>query len=186
MNTDCLIALSFSSFFFLFFIYSQFDWICCNQPRVSVCVSVRVFVRVMSTAQTEEPILMKLSTNHLLYICEVHFSPILKIQIWWGHGGHFSCFYIQSIWPSLTEYVAINPGCLSVCLSVFLCHLYYPNRWTARFWWNFIPKSPVLHLLNTFFSNFENSNWWRYCGHFSCFWMWHSHCHNFAPIFIKF
>ena len=54
-------------------------------PRVSVCVSVClcvcVSVCVISTAQTNRPILMKLSTNHLLCICSIRFSPILKIQI---------------------------------------------------------------------------------------------------------
>merc|ERR1712105_212000 len=54
-------------------------------PRVSVCVcvclSVCPSVCVISTAQTNGPILMKLSTNHLQYICSIRFSPILKIQV---------------------------------------------------------------------------------------------------------
>merc|ERR1712074_457537 len=54
-------------------------------PRVSVCVSVCVCVCVsvcvISIAQTNRPILMKLSTNHLQYICSIHFYPILKIQV---------------------------------------------------------------------------------------------------------
>merc|ERR1712074_319768 len=50
-------------------------------PRVSVCVSVCLSVCVISTAQTNGPILMKLSTNHLQYICSIPFSPILKIQV---------------------------------------------------------------------------------------------------------
>ena len=86
------------SVFFQFevvFIFSQFDWICCNGPRgvcVCVCLSVCVSVCVISTAQTDGPILMKLSTNHLQHICSIRFSPILKIQIWWRHGGHYCCF----------------------------------------------------------------------------------------------
>merc|ERR1712148_46934 len=48
---------------------------------VCVCVCVCLSVCVISTAQTDRPILMKLSTNHLLCICSIHFSPILKIQI---------------------------------------------------------------------------------------------------------
>merc|ERR1712105_202653 len=43
----------------------------------SVCPSVCV----ISTAQTDGPILMKLSTYYLQYICSIRFSPILKIQI---------------------------------------------------------------------------------------------------------
>ena len=62
-------------------------------PRVSVCecvcMCVCACVCVISTAQTDRLILIKLSTNHLLHIS---FSPILKIHIWWRHGGHYSYF----------------------------------------------------------------------------------------------
>ena len=51
-------------------------------PRVcvclSVCVSVCLCVCVISTAPTDVPILIRLSTNHLQHICSIHFSPILK------------------------------------------------------------------------------------------------------------
>ena len=70
------------------------SWVClcvCVSVCVDVCVAVYVFVGV-STAQTDKPILMKLSTNHFLLICSILFSPILKIQIWWRHGGHYCCF----------------------------------------------------------------------------------------------
>ena len=77
-------------------ILSQFDWICCNRHqgvclsvrvRACVCVSVCVClclckcvcVCVIATAQTDGPILMKLCTNHFLWICSIRFSPILKI-----------------------------------------------------------------------------------------------------------
>ena len=40
-----------------------------------MCLSVHV----ICTAQTDGPVLMKLSTNHLLYICSIRFSSILKI-----------------------------------------------------------------------------------------------------------
>merc|ERR1712203_265244 len=46
--------------------------------------------------------------------------------------------------------------CLSVCLSVCVSHLYSPNGWT-----NFdetFHKSFSMNLLNTFFSDFDNSN----------------------------
>jgi len=56
-----------------------------------VCLCVCACVCVISTAQTSGPILMKLYTNHLLWICSIRFSPVLKIQIWWPHGGHYSC-----------------------------------------------------------------------------------------------
>ena len=81
------------------FIFSHFDWICCNRTQgvcvsvcvcVCVCVSVCLYVCVTSTAQTDEPILMKLSTNHLTDICQCHFSRFLKFRIWWRHGGHFA------------------------------------------------------------------------------------------------
>ena len=48
-------------------------------PRMSV--RLYVFVCVISTAQTDGLILMKLYTNHLEHICEVHLSPILNISI---------------------------------------------------------------------------------------------------------
>ena len=61
-----------------FYIFSQFDWICCNWPQgVSLCVCLSMCV--ISIAQTDGPILIKLSTNQLLYICSICFSPILKI-----------------------------------------------------------------------------------------------------------
>ena len=53
----------------------------CACVCVCVCVWGCVFVCVISTAQMGEPILVKLFTNHLLYICEVSFPPILNIQI---------------------------------------------------------------------------------------------------------
>ena len=94
------VFLKFSWFFF--YIFSQFDiqsiWLNMLQSTpgcLSVRVCVCVYVFVISTAQTDGPILMKLSTNHLQYICLIHFSPILKIQIWWRHGGHFSCFRLE-------------------------------------------------------------------------------------------
>jgi len=96
-----------------FFIFSQFDWICCNGPQ-SVCVCV----------------------------------------------------------------------CVCVCLCVRLCHLYSPNEWTD--FDETFHKSSTVHLLNTFFSDFENSSWWRHGGHYCCFWIRHSHGRNFAPIIFKF
>merc|ERR1712074_62343 len=45
---------------------------------------------------------------------------------------------------------------VSVCPCVCVCHLYSPNRWTdfdETFY-----KLSTTHLLNTFFSDFENSN----------------------------
>ena len=73
------------------FIFSQFDWICCNRPQ-GVCLCVCVSVCVISTAQTSGPILMKLYTNHLQHICSILFSPILNIHIWWRHCGHY-CYF---------------------------------------------------------------------------------------------
>merc|ERR1712105_384522 len=64
---------------------------------------------------------------------------------------------------NLTEYVVIDPRvsvCLcvfvSVCVSVCLCHLYSPNE-STDFDETFY-KSSAMYLLNTFFSDFENSN----------------------------
>ena len=48
---------------------------------VYVCLSVCLSVCVISTAQTDGPILMKLCTNDLEYICECHFSRFLKFRI---------------------------------------------------------------------------------------------------------
>ena len=61
-----------------------------NPGCVCVCLSVCASVCVISTAQTNEPILMKLYTNDLEYICECHFSRFLKFRIWWRHSGHFA------------------------------------------------------------------------------------------------
>ena len=70
-----------------------------SKSMVSVLVCVRVsvclFVCVNSTAHTDWSILMKLSTNDLEDICQWHFSPILKIQNGWRHGGHFVCFSMR-------------------------------------------------------------------------------------------
>ena len=78
------------TFYILPFLYSviltEYDAI---DPRTCVCLSVFV----ISIAQTDGPIWMNLSTNHLLHIYSIHFSPILKIQNWWRHGGHFNCFW---------------------------------------------------------------------------------------------
>ena len=49
--------------------------------RLSVCLSVCASVCVISTAQTVGPILMKLYTNDLEYICQCHFSRFLKFRI---------------------------------------------------------------------------------------------------------
>merc|ERR1712148_120872 len=46
--------------------------------------------------------------------------------------------------------------CLSVCPSVRLCHLYSPNERTD--FDETFHKSFSMNLLNTFFSDFENSN----------------------------
>ena len=58
-----------------------------------------------------------------------------------------------------------TPGCLCVCPSVCLCHLYSPNEWTD--FDETFHKSSTVHLLNTFFSDFENSNlmtsWRPFC-----------------------
>ena len=61
------------------------------EPRVCVCVYMCMYacvyvcmyarVCVISTAQTDEPILMKLSTNDLTDICQCHFSRFLKFRI---------------------------------------------------------------------------------------------------------
>merc|ERR1712074_409107 len=56
---------------------------------------------------------------------------------------------------NLTEYVAMDPR-VCVCLCVCVSHLYSPNGRT-----NFdetLHKSFSMNLLNTFFSDFENSN----------------------------
>ena len=74
----------------LFFIFSQFDWICCNGPQgVCLCVCPSVCLSVSSLQPKQ---VYRFSSNYLRYICEVSFSPILKIQIWWRHGGHYCCF----------------------------------------------------------------------------------------------
>ena len=49
------------------------------EPRVCVCVYVRLCVCGSSPAQTDGSILMKFSTNDLTDICEVRFPRILKI-----------------------------------------------------------------------------------------------------------
>ena len=46
-----------------------------------VCVYVCVSVCVISTALTDEPILMKLYTNNLEYICECRFLRFWKFRI---------------------------------------------------------------------------------------------------------
>jgi len=78
-----------------FYIQSNFDWIYCDRTE-GVCAYVRlcvcVSVCVISTAKTNEPILMKFSINDLEDICQWHFSRILKIQNGWRHGGHFVRF----------------------------------------------------------------------------------------------
>merc|ERR1712074_355585 len=54
--------------------------------------------------------------------------------------------------------------CVSVCLCVCVCvcHLYSPNEWTD--FDETFHKSSTMNLLNTLFSDFENSNlmtsWW--------------------------
>ena len=66
-------------------------------------------------------------------------------------------FFLYSV--NLTEYVTMDPRvsvCVSVCLCVCLCHLYSPNEWTD--FDETLHKSPTMNLLNTFFSDFENSN----------------------------
>merc|ERR1712090_55944 len=66
-------------------------------------------------------------------------------------------FLLYSV--NLTEYVAMDPRvcvCLCVCLSVCVCHLYSPNGWTD--FDETFHKSFTMNLLNTFFSDFENSN----------------------------
>ena len=50
----------------------------CVSVCLSVCVYVCVSVCVISTAQMDEPILMKLYTNNLEYICECQFLRFLK------------------------------------------------------------------------------------------------------------
>merc|ERR1712240_634048 len=71
--------------------------------------------------------------------------------------SNLSSVFLYSV--NLTEYVAMDPRvcvCLCVCLSVCVSHLYSPNGWT-----NFdetLHKSFSINLLNTFFSDFENSN----------------------------
>merc|ERR1712148_84176 len=46
--------------------------------------------------------------------------------------------------------------CLCVCVSVCVCHLYSPNGWTD--FDETFHKLFSMNLLNTFFSDFENSN----------------------------
>ena len=85
----------------MLFIISHFDWICCNRTQVvclcvyhcmclSFCLCVCLYVCVISTAQTDEPILMKLSINHLKDICQWIFSMSLKFRLWLRHGGYFA------------------------------------------------------------------------------------------------
>ena len=85
--------------FFRYFLYSVKFWLNmlgsnrgCLCVCVCVCLSVCVSVCVISTAQTDGPIFMKLSTGDLEDICQWLFSRILKIQNGWRHGGHFVCF----------------------------------------------------------------------------------------------
>ena len=79
-------------FVYIFYILSNFDWICCNRAE-GVCLSVIVIY----TAQTDEPILMKLSKHHLLYICFVNFPRIMTIQSWWRHDGNFVKFGLGTL-----------------------------------------------------------------------------------------
>merc|ERR1712074_379367 len=73
---------------------------------------------------------------------------------------YFSVF-LYSV--NLTEYVAMDPRvceclsvCLCVCVCVCVCHLYSPNGWTD--FDETFHKSFSMNLLNTFFSDFDNSN----------------------------
>merc|ERR1712074_51984 len=63
-----------------------------------VCVCVCLSVCVISTAQTSGSILMKLSTNHLQYICEVLF---------------FSDFEDSNLMTSLRPLLLLSVGALS-------------------------------------------------------------------------
>ena len=86
--------------FFVFVIFSQFDWICCDGTEgvcVYVCMCVcmcvcRLCASVCGSAhaQTDKLILIQFCKNDLTNICEVCFSQILKLRNRWRHGGHFS------------------------------------------------------------------------------------------------
>merc|ERR1712105_497014 len=72
-------------------------------------------------------------------------------------GKSVDIVFLYSV--NLTEYVVIDPRvsvCVCVCLSVCLCHRFSPNGWTD--FDETFHKSFTIHLLNTFFSDFENSN----------------------------
>ena len=75
---------------FALFIFSHFDWIWCNRPE-DVCVSVCVCHLYSPNGWTDLD--ESFHKIHLLIIYSIHFSPILKIQNWWRHGGHFNCFW---------------------------------------------------------------------------------------------
>ena len=72
---------SFAGKFFYLFLFSVnlTEYVAMDPGCLSVCLSVCLCA--ISTAKTDGLILMKLSTNHFQQICEVRFSPILKIQI---------------------------------------------------------------------------------------------------------
>ena len=62
----------------------------CACVRACVRVSVCLCVCVISTAQTNGTILMKLYTNDFENICQCHSSRFLKFRIWWSHSGHLA------------------------------------------------------------------------------------------------
>ena len=83
--TNMYVTLPDSLFVCLFSGLSVWFCVC-----LCVCLSVCVSVCVISTAKTDEPILMKLSPIHLTDICQWLLSRFLKFRIWWRHGGHFA------------------------------------------------------------------------------------------------
>jgi len=58
-----------------------------NRGCVYVCVYVYVYVCDSATAQTDEWVLMKVSTNDLTDICKVRFSRIFKFRNRWRYYG---------------------------------------------------------------------------------------------------
>ena len=92
-NSNVLFLNNSERFSHVIFIFSHFDWMCCDCTE-GVCMHVCVYVCVCDsdTAQTDGWISMKFSTHDLTDICEVLFSRILKVRNWWRHGGHYALF----------------------------------------------------------------------------------------------
>ena len=107
-------------------------------------------------------------------------------------GVFWRPFLLYSV--NLTEYVAMEPRvcvcmcvCMYVCVYVCVCvcvwKLSCSNGWVD--FDEIFYKWSDRYLRGPFFSDFENSKWWRHGGHFAHFPLRHSHGRNFCPIFFK-